>query len=179
MSDLSPAPAYAMRMFKTFAGMVLAAAAAGSSSCSSFTAEELTPEQEATVEALMAPIRHYVEGFNVGDVNRAFSACTDPMIIMDEIPPFAWSGEGAAQRWVNDFVAHAARKQITSGIVTLGQPRHVEIAGDRAYVVVPADYDFKQEGVPLTKLDCTLTVSLLLTAGGWRISGWTWTTSRG
>lgn len=161
-------------MRQNFAALALAALAGGSLSCSSLGAEELTAEQEATVEALMQPIRQYVEGFNVGDVNRAFAACTDPMIIMDEIPPFAWSGEGAAQRWVTDFVAHAAAKQITSGIVTLGEPRHVEIAGDRAYVVVPADYDFKQGGEPVAKTNCWLTVSLLLTSAGWRITGWTW-----
>ena len=162
-------------MLKTFAGIALAAAAAGSWSCSAPGSGDLTPEQEAVVEALMAPIRQYVEGFNIGDVNRAFAACTDPLTIIDEIPPFVWSGEGAAQLWFNDFVAHAQRMQISSGVVTLGEPRHVEVAGDRAYVVVPADYDFDQAGVPMSKPDRTLTVSLLLTATGWRITGWTWT----
>jgi ketosteroid isomerase-like protein len=157
------------------ASLVAAILAASTWSCSAFGSGNLTIEQEATVEALMSPIRQYVAGFNVGDMRRAFSACTDPMIIIDEIPPYAWSGEGAALRWGSDFLAHAGLKQISSGVVTLGEPRHVELAGDRAYVVVPADYDYQQAGDSVSKRDCTLTVSLVLTPDGWRISGWTWT----
>ena len=38
---------------------------------------------------------------------------------------------------------------ITDGIVTLGAPTHVDVTADHAYVVVPADYTFKQNGKPM------------------------------
>ncbi|MGB8340985.1 MAG: hypothetical protein WCE51_05305, partial [Chthoniobacterales bacterium] len=41
--------------------------------------------------------------------------------------------------------ADAKKRGITDGIVTLHEPRHIDIAGDRAYVVVPADYTFKKK----------------------------------
>lgn len=43
-------------------------------------------------------------------------------------------GAGACAKWTDDY-----------GAVTLGAPRHVDVTADRAYVVVPANYRFKQE----------------------------------
>jgi hypothetical protein len=37
---------------------------------------------------------------------------------------------------------------ITDGVVTLSNPSHVDISADRAYVVIPANYTFKQKGKP-------------------------------
>ena len=61
------------------------------------------------------------------------------------------------------------------GIVTLGEPRHVDVTGDRAYVVVPADYAYKMKGEPAQETGSTLTVALQKGAAGWRITGWAWT----
>ena len=59
---------------------------------------------------------------------------------------------------------------ITDGVVTLGSPRHVDIMGDRAYVVVPANYTFKQKGKPGKEIGSTLTVALQKGPTGWRMT---------
>ena len=86
-----------------------------------------------------------------------------------------WHGAGACSNWANDFDADAKKNGITDGIVTLGNPRHVDITADRAYVVVPANYTFKQKGKLVKETGSMLTLVLQRGAAGWRITGWAWT----
>lgn len=50
--------------------------------------------------------------------------------------------------WMNDYDAYAKKNGITDDLVTLGQPTHVDLTGDRAYVVVPANFKYKKNGKP-------------------------------
>lgn len=158
-------------MTSAFAAAVLAA---GSLSCAATaTAGPLTPEQVA----VMAPVHQFTDGFNVGDVAAAVAACTDPVIIIDEFSPYAWHGAGAMDRWMSDYVKDAGQRGITDGVVTLHHPKHVDVANDRAYVVVPANYEFNQNGKAVKQTRSTLTVALVKTSAGWRITGWSWATN--
>jgi ketosteroid isomerase-like protein len=123
---------------------------------------------------VMAPVHQFVNGFNKGDLKTALAACADQTSIIDEFPPHEWHGAGACAKWANDFDADAKKNGITDGIVTLGTPRHVDIMGDRAYVVVPANYTFKKKGKPAKETGSTLALALQKEASGWRISGWAW-----
>ena len=58
--------------------------------------------------------------------------------------------------------------------MTLGAPKHVAVTGDRAYVVVPADYAYKQKGKPVKEIASLFTVALQKGAAGWRITAWSW-----
>lgn len=51
----------------------------------------------------------------------------------------------------------------------------MDITADRAYVVVPADYGYKQKGKAVKETGSLLTVALQKGAAGWRIAGWSWT----
>ncbi|MDQ6768152.1 MAG: hypothetical protein M3Z41_10125, partial [Candidatus Eremiobacteraeota bacterium] len=62
----------------------------------------------------------------------------------------------------------------TDEIVTLGTPWHVDVTGDRAYVVVPVTYAYKQNGKPGMESASVFTVALQKIAAGWRITGWAW-----
>lgn len=124
---------------------------------------------------VLAPIHQFVNGFNKGDVKTALAACAEQTSIIDEIPPHEWHGAGACSNWATDFEADAKKNGITDGIVTLAKPRHVDVNGDRAYVVVPTSYTFKQKGKPKKEAGSTLTVALQKAATGWRITGWAWT----
>ena len=125
--------------------------------------------------AVMAPVHQFVDGFNKGDAKTAAAACADETSIIDEFPPHAWHGRGGCAKWMNAFDADAKMNGITDGAVTLGSPRHVDITADRAYVVVPADYTYKQKGKPMKETGSTLTVALQKGAAGWRIVAWAWT----
>jgi hypothetical protein len=122
---------------------------------------------------VMAVVHQFGDSLNKGDVKTALAACAAQSSIVDEFPPYHWQGNACAD-WANDFDAFNKQSGITDAIVTLGKPRHVDITGDRAYVVVPATYTFKQHGKRMTESGSTLTVALQKVDAGWRIVGWAW-----
>ena len=122
----------------------------------------------------IATVHQFVDGFNKGDVASALATCASPVSIVDEFPPYAWQGPKACADWAHDYDADAKKNGITDGKVTLGKPLHVDVSGDRAYVVVPAKYAFKQKGKPVAEPASLLTVALQKGPGGWRITGWAW-----
>jgi ketosteroid isomerase-like protein len=123
----------------------------------------------------MATVRQFVQAFNKGDAKTAVAACADETSIIDEFPPHEWHGAGACSKWMNDYDADARKNGITAGSVTLGAPLHVDVTAGRAYVVVPANYTFKQKGKEVRETGSTLTVVLQKGESGWRITAWAWT----
>lgn len=123
---------------------------------------------------VMATLHQFVDGFNKGDVKAALAACADQTSVIDDFAPHEWHGAGACGSWANDFDAYTRKSGITDSFVTLGKPRHVDITGDRAYVVVPANYTYKEKGNARKELGSTLTAALQKGQAGWRITGWAW-----
>jgi len=125
---------------------------------------------------VMLPVNQFIDGFNKGDVKSALATCASPVSVVDEFPPFAWQGPAACADWANDFEANAKKNEITDSVVKLGKPKHVQVAGDRAYVVVPADYHFKVKGKKMSQKGSIMAVALKKSATGWLITGWSWAT---
>jgi ketosteroid isomerase-like protein len=124
--------------------------------------------------AVMTTVQHFVDAFNKGDTNTATALCGEQTFIIDEFPPYEWRGAGGCAKWMAAYDADAQKNAITDGVVTLSSPRHVDIVGDRAYVVVPADYAFKQKEKAVKETASTLTIVLRKSVAGWRISAWSW-----
>jgi hypothetical protein len=124
--------------------------------------------------AVVAIVQQFVDSFNKGDTKTAEAACAEATSIIDEFPPYEWHGAGGCAKWMTDFDADAKKNGITAGAVTLGTAKHVDVMGDRAYVVVPADYAFTQNGKAEKETGSTLTVALHKAAAGWRIDAWSW-----
>jgi ketosteroid isomerase-like protein len=124
--------------------------------------------------AIMATITKFADAFNKGDEKSAAAACADQTMIVDEFPPYHWSGSGTCASWMAAWDADATKNGITDAVVTLHAPMHVDASGDVAYVVVPADYAFKQHGKPVKESRSMLTVVLQKGATGWLIVAWTW-----
>jgi ketosteroid isomerase-like protein len=135
-------------------------------------AQGTTAAQDKT--AVMASVHQFVDAFNKGDTKTAVAACADQTFIIDEFPPYEWRGPGGCAKWANDYDADAKKNGVTDGVVTLGTPRHVDITADRAYVVVPADYTYKQKGKVVKESGSMLTVVQQKGAAGWRIIAWAW-----
>jgi len=125
--------------------------------------------------AVMAAVHQFVDAFNKGDTKTTASVCAEETSIIDEFPPHEWHGAEACMKWMNDYDADAKKNGITDGVVTLGSPRHVEVSADHAYVVVPADYAYKEKGKAVKETGSELTVALRKAASVWRITGWSWT----
>ena len=122
----------------------------------------------------MATVHQFVSGINTGDIKSALAACATPSSVIDEFPPHEWQGPTACADWLRDYNADSKRNGVTDGIVTLGKPWHVDVSGDRAYVVVPATYAYKQHGRQITESGSIFTVALRKLSTGWRITGWAW-----
>ena len=142
------------KLFFAFTVLILTAASAGAS-------------DQADV---MATVHQFIDG----QPATAIAACAQETSIIDEFPPYAWHGEGACARWSKDYAADMKKNGITGGVVTIGKPRHVDLAGDYAYVVVPASYRWKQNGKPMKETGSTFTAALQKTSAGWRITAWSW-----
>jgi hypothetical protein len=123
---------------------------------------------------VMKVVNQFIDGFNKGDVKSAVATCADEASIIDEFPPYEWHGAGACSKWAADFDADSKKNDITPGPVTLGKPRHNDVTGDRAYVVLPVTYEFTQKGKAVKQTGATLAVALQKVAAGWRIVAWTW-----
>lgn len=123
---------------------------------------------------VMATVHQFVDGFNKGDAKSALAACAEETSIVDEFPPHEWHGAGACAKWADDYEANAKKEGITDGAVALHKPRQVTVSGDRAYVVVPSDYVWKQNGKPKKEKNAAFAFALHKGTAGWRITGWSW-----
>lgn len=125
----------------------------------------------------MAPIRQFFAAFNKGDLIAAEAAHTADAIILDEVPPFLWKGPGAFKAWLVDLERDETARDRTDGSVTLEQIRREEVSGDSAYVIMDADFAFKDKGAPMHEAS-QITSRLTKTGEGWKISSSTWTGPR-
>lgn len=127
-------------------------------------------------EDVLAVVKQTNDAFNKGDTKTVFALSTDEMSIIDEIPPHEWHGAGAFAKWFADYDTDAKKNGITDGAVTLGKAKHVDVTGDRAYVVMAATLNFKQNGKP-QKEAATWTFAMVKAKDGWKITGWAWAKS--
>ena len=135
------------------------------------------PASAQTADAdVMAPILKFMDSFNKGDVAGAAAApaATADLVIIDEVPPYAWHGAKAFHAWSADLESDAKKNGITEPMVTIGKATRIEKNGDQCYLVVPAVYTFKQRGTAMREA-AQMTFVLKKDATGWLIHGWTWT----
>lgn len=125
-------------------------------------------------DAVQAPIRAMVKGFNGGDVALARSAHVAAPIILDEpIAPFIWSGPKAFDTWLAALMKSEKAAGKTDGQVAVGPALRENIDGDTAYVVTPSTYTFRQGGRTMRETG-TLTFALVRQGAEWKIAAWTW-----
>jgi ketosteroid isomerase-like protein len=56
----------------------------------------------------------------------------------------------------------------------LGEPRHVDVIGDYAYVVARATMTFDLRGQHVTQSGSVYTVALRKVGKDWRLTAWAW-----
>ena len=122
----------------------------------------------------LAAVRQYIESFNRGDVKAMAATCAVPMSILDGMAPHVWHGPTATEDWYRDAMTEGGHLGATDYSVALGEPLHVQITGDSAYVLVPATMTFKVHGRQVTQSGATFTVALRKVNDGWRIAAWAW-----
>jgi len=145
--------------------LVLALAAAATLVGASYT-----PDQDAALKT----VKDFVAAFNAGDTLAIKNTCAAETVIIDEFAPHEWHGANACMRWVNDWSADAEKNKITDAVVTLDKPWHVDVTGNVAYIVAPANYTFKTKGKTVKERGSVIAISLAKGDAGWKMTGWSW-----
>lgn len=122
----------------------------------------------------MAAVVQYVDGFNRGDVKAMAAACADPMQILDGMAPHVWQRPTASEDCWRDVLIEGEHVGVSGYRITLGEPRHVDVKSDHAYVVVPATMTFDLRGRQVTQTDSVFTVALRKVDTEWRLTAWAW-----
>ena len=122
----------------------------------------------------MAAVRKYVDAFNTADPEAMAATCADPMQILDGMSPHVWRGPTASQDWWRDVVTEGEHLGASGYHISLGEPRHVDVTGDFAYVVVPTTMTFDLRGTQVTQTGSLWTVALRKVDTEWRLSAWAW-----
>jgi hypothetical protein len=126
----------------------------------------------AASKAEIVAMAHQVfDAFNKGDTATVASLTANVQSIVDEMPPFVWSGPKATDAWLGDVVKDAQVMGDTDGSSVLGPPTYVRIEGDRAYAAFPDHFSYKRHGVTVNE-DARWTFTAERTPAGWRIVAW-------
>ena len=142
--------------------------------CALVTIMTSTTRAEPNTSEAFATVRQYIDAFNKGDVKAMSSFFAVPGVILDGMAPHLWQGPTAAQDWYRDVLTEGEHLGASGYVVTLGEPQHVNVTGDAAYVVVPATMTFKLRGQQITQTGATFVVALRRLPEGWRIAAWAW-----
>lgn len=122
----------------------------------------------------MAAVRQYVDAFNHGDAKTMTSTCADPMQILDGMSPHVWQGPTASADWWRDVLTEGEHLGASGYRISLGEPRHVNVTGEYAYVVVPVTMTFDLRGKKVTQTGSVFTVALRKVGAEWRLTAWAW-----
>lgn len=122
----------------------------------------------------MAAINQYINAFNKGDGDGMAATFAVSGSILDGMAPHVWVGTSVSRDWYRDVLLEGEQHGASDYFVTLGEPLHNNVAGDNAYVVVPATMTFKVQGQQVTQTGAVFTVGLRKLAEGWRIAAWAW-----
>ncbi|WP_318199243.1 YybH family protein [Streptomyces sp. SCL15-4] len=122
----------------------------------------------------MAAVVQYVDAFNRGDAKAMGAACADSMQILDGMAPHVWQGPTASDDWWRDVLTEGEHVGASAYRISLDEPRHVDVSGDHAYVVVPATMTFDLQDKQVTQTGSVFTVALRKVDREWRLTAWAW-----
>jgi hypothetical protein len=122
---------------------------------------------------VLAKIQQIVQRFN-SDGHATSANLMPSLAIVDDLPPFHFQGPTASSDWERAFSAEAENTEITEHAMRLLDATYLNVAGNRAYAVVPAVFSFKRRDEAIQQ-SCIVTAVLEKHDGDWRIAAWVWT----
>ncbi len=118
-------------------------------------------------------VHQLVDSINKNDFKAAQTKCAAHSFIIDEFPPYLWRGDAACVDWLNDADAFGKKNGITNPKMTLGFGPHIDVVGDRAYVVVPVTFTYRKDGKRTTERGLW-TMVLEKHESNWLVAGTAW-----
>ncbi len=126
---------------------------------------------------VMAPVQTFLAVTNGRSAVNIDTLFTPDAVVIDEEPPYLWSGPHAASQWLAMLKGQFVKNQMTGFAATAGKPIEYSQTGDVAYLIIPLSLAGTAGTKPFHEKG-TLTFVLRRTAGDWKIASDVWTTSK-
>jgi ketosteroid isomerase-like protein len=125
--------------------------------------------------ATLKPVEAIFAGTNANDGAAVAAAYASDALIIDEFPPFRWSGPKAGATWWNDFGAFSTKAGMSNPHIIHAKPAFLsyDAAKTTAYVVMPSTFTYKSKGKAQTEIGQWVFI-LKKSATGWHVAVSTW-----
>jgi hypothetical protein len=140
----------------------------------SASATAATPDDSA----LMAPVQRLVTAINHAAATVPNNVFTGDATVLDDFPPYRWSGRKNADDWYRELVGTDAAAR--AGFLALncqlsvGRPQFSRVAGDAAYFALPGVLVFTGDGGKRIRQTAEWLLTETKIHGTWLISGHAW-----
>jgi hypothetical protein len=125
--------------------------------------------------AMMKPIQAALDALNNGNPKLLTGIYASNATVVDEFPPYSWSGATAGADWFNDFGKFAKQVHLTNARGSLLPVKNFNESGGRAYIVVPTNFGGSIKGKPMKETG-TWTFTLQRSGSAWMIVTQSWGT---
>lgn len=132
----------------------------------------------ADATGVMATISQMTDAVNHGQMTTAYAAFTESPSIVEDGAPYRWQGAGAPQRWIESMGANAQAHGMRGIDMRLSPATRIEVAGDRAYAIVPGRLSYTMQDGHEEHADGALTFTLQRSAADWKIESMVWSGPR-
>jgi ketosteroid isomerase-like protein len=120
---------------------------------------------------VMSVVHQWIDALDKGDMKTFVGLCSEHTVILDDMSPYQWQGEGACANWWSDA---SKNTEITDISVAVGKPLQIYITDGHAYVVTRDSVAYRMGGKPMKQTGAIHTFALQKGSSGWRISGEAW-----
>ncbi len=128
---------------------------------------------------MLAPVQAVANFMATGEeaiLRKAFA--NDGVVVVENFPPFLFSGPTAFERWREGFRAHAERNGLSELAWRFGDARDFAQDGDRVFFVLPTTWTGLARGKPFSEAGGWAFV-LDEDGGRWRIRSYAWAVTSG
>jgi hypothetical protein len=119
--------------------------------------------------SVVSVINGALDAFRAGDL-VTFKAAWAPqgVDIVDDVPPYLWTGERSLERWIDDTARAIGNLNVADLDIRAKPPLHVEITGDSAYVVLPVTVTYRRAKTSYIQNGTQILV-MTRTSDGWKM----------
>lgn len=122
--------------------------------------------------AISSAITTVSTALNTGNPAGLQGVFTADAVIVDEFPPFRWTG-GGPTTWFSDFKGIAKQMKLTAVRAVPHAAQYYEHGAGSAYVVVPTTLSYKMAGKAAVETGAW-TFTFAKTGSTWKISSMIW-----
>jgi hypothetical protein len=134
--------------------------------------------QAPDAQTLVAPVNLLVQAINQGATTCPPGVFAEDAVVIDDFPPYHWSGHGAGCDWYLALVGTdaASRAAFTAlhGHLHVGAPQFSRASGDDAYFVLPGVFVFDVAENKRVQQSSSWLITERRVAGQWLIAGHAW-----